>query len=67
MYIDGNSIVNSRQNDKGQVDMLQFTPQDLKMINDVANMEDTFHLLVNSICPSIYGHEIVKGIHCNLK
>ena len=37
-----------------------FTSKDLKAVKEIANDSDTFKLIVNSICPSIYGHEVVK-------
>jgi DNA helicase MCM8 len=32
------------------------------MIQDIAATKDIFRVIVNSVCPSIYGHEIVKGM-----
>lgn len=31
------------------------------MVQDISTTKDNFRLIVNSICPSIYGHEVVKG------
>lgn len=39
----------------------EFTRRDFKFINKLVNEQDTFKCLVNSLCPSIYGHEIVKA------
>ncbi len=33
------------------------------MIQDISATKDIFRVIVNSVCPSIFGHEIVKGIH----
>ena len=44
-------------------DLLSFSPRDLEFI--VMFLEehgsDVFRQILQSICPSIYGHEVVKG------
>ena len=37
-----------------------FTPEELEGIMQVAEDEDPFGLVVSSLCPSIFGHDIVK-------
>ena len=37
-----------------------FTPEELQGILQVAQDDDPFGLVVSSLCPSIFGHEIVK-------
>lgn len=60
-YIDANSIVNSKQTDTGKLDLVQFSLRDLYGIYHIANHPNTFGMLCYSICPSIYGHELVKA------
>jgi len=33
---------------------------ELNMIHKIAERKDVFHLLIKSICPSIFGHELPK-------
>jgi DNA helicase MCM8 len=42
----------------------QFTEKDLRIFHDIASSEDIFALLCHSLCPAIYGHEIVKAGLC---
>ena len=35
--------------------------RDYPMINQVASVDDPFKLIVNSLCPGIFGHELVKA------
>ncbi|XP_062094479.1 DNA replication licensing factor MCM3 [Humulus lupulus] len=53
-----------------------YSPEDLKNIKKIAEREDTFDLLGNSLAPSIYGHSWIKkavillmlsGVEKNLK
>ncbi|KAJ0017359.1 hypothetical protein Pint_10011 [Pistacia integerrima] len=53
-----------------------YTPEDLKNIKKIAERDDTFDLLGNSLAPSIYGHSWIKkavvllmlgGVEKNLK
>lgn len=37
-----------------------FTPEELEGIMQVAEDDDPFGLVVSSLCPSIFGHDIVK-------
>jgi hypothetical protein len=34
---------------------------ELSMIHKIAERKDVFSLLIKSLCPSIYGHELVKA------
>ena len=61
LYVDVNSVRNSKQKNGGKME-LQIDQRDYPLINAIASMEDTFKLIVNSICPMIYGHELVKGL-----
>ncbi|KAF2305412.1 hypothetical protein GH714_005052 [Hevea brasiliensis] len=60
---------------KGSVNGV-FSPEDLKNIKKIAERDDTFDLLGNSLAPSIYGHSWIKkavvllmlgGVEKNLK
>jgi DNA helicase MCM8 len=42
-------------------DQISFDMRDLHAIREIANEPDLFRLLVHSLCPSIYGHEMVKA------
>lgn len=37
-----------------------YTPEDISMIKKIAERDDTFELLGNSLAPSIYGHSWIK-------
>jgi DNA helicase MCM8 len=64
LYIDGNSLSNNKEIQKGHMDLTQFSLKDLKFIQDISQENDLFHLIVNSLCPAIFGHEIVKAGLC---
>jgi DNA helicase MCM8 len=36
----------------------------LQGIREIMCHDDPFHLIVNSLCPGIYGHELVKAGLC---
>nr|KAJ3421179.1 DNA replication licensing factor mcm8 [Polyrhizophydium stewartii] len=42
-------------------DYLHFSRKELYGIREIHEQPDVFRLLVHSLCPPIYGHEIVKG------
>jgi DNA helicase MCM8 len=43
-------------------DFVHFTTKDLSAVKKIVeDADDTFKLLVNSLCPAIFGHELVKG------
>jgi len=60
LYLDANSIQNHKQGMGQKVEPLLST-KDFRLISMIFNDEDTFRLVVNSICPSIYGHQLVKA------
>jgi len=64
IYLDGNSISNNKEVQKGHMDLTQFNLKDLKFIQDVSQEKDLFHLIVNSLCPAIFGLEMVKAGLC---
>lgn len=45
----------------GSTDMIEFTLKDLYGIQMVQEEKDVFNTLVNSLCPAIFGHELVKA------
>ena len=38
-----------------------FTDTDMCAVREIFEDENTFRLLVNSLCPTIFGHELVKA------
>ena len=63
IYIDAYSVANSKQMD-GNVDIMQFSKEDIHIFNEISKEPDPFRLIVHSVCPSIYGHEMVKAGLC---
>lgn len=72
LYINANSIQlmgSSNKDSAGgeaasnrpDVKSLEFSSKDLELFKEIKNNEDPFRLLVNSLCPSIFGHELVKA------
>lgn len=64
LYLDVNALdrahVKGGDDDGSSIDM-QFSNKDLECILEIAGSEDLFKLIVHSLCPAIYGHEIVKA------
>ena len=63
LYIYANSINNTKGNKSGNEGGLamDFTMKELYAIDEIQSEENLFRLLVGSLCPSIYGHELVKA------
>ncbi|KAF7704553.1 hypothetical protein HF521_021625 [Silurus meridionalis] len=68
LYIEAKSISNSKgQKNKsasepeGQEASVEFSLKDLYAIQEIQAQEDLFKLIVNSLCPAIYGHLLVKA------
>ncbi|CAF3822831.1 unnamed protein product [Adineta steineri] len=68
VYIDVNSVVNQRLNSSdgasgggGLMNTMDFSLFDLYGIQQIQQQKNVLKLLVHSICPSIYGHELVKA------
>uniref|UniRef100_A0A8C0W327 DNA helicase MCM8 n=1 Tax=Castor canadensis TaxID=51338 RepID=A0A8C0W327_CASCN len=66
LYIEANSVSNS----KGQKTiedgckhgtLMEFSLKDLYAIQEIQAEENLFKLIVNSLCPVIFGHELVKA------
>eukprot|EP01083_Nonionella_stella_P120737 362060_1 len=60
LSLDVNSIENNAGTD-GKLSSMQFSESDLHFIREVHGHENVFRLLVHSLCPTIFGHEIVKA------
>eukprot|EP00762_Andalucia_godoyi_P000658 ANDGO_05253.mRNA.1 putative DNA helicase MCM8 len=67
LYIDAVSVVNQKsssqqhQSSSSGSAIDQFSPQDLAAIRELQRQPDLFRILVHSLCPTIYGHDIVKA------
>lgn len=73
LYIDVNSLVKASSgaieegNEQGDgtftKDYVQFSKKDLYGIREIyeQGQGNVFKMLVNSLCPLIFGHELVKG------
>ena len=64
IYIDAVSVENERQRDasaSASADDLNETPQDLYAIQAIASEPNVFATIVNSLCPSIFGNDLVKA------
>jgi hypothetical protein len=59
IYLDANVVENCKQMDK--LEAVDFSMVDLQMITDIASQDNLFSLIVNSLCPTIFGHQLVKG------
>lgn len=78
LYLEAISIKNSKSQSNAEdlqdsnsnaraselADLFSFSPRDLEFIVKFSEEygSDIFQQIVQSICPSIYGHELVKGI-----
>uniref|UniRef100_A0A8D1F473 DNA helicase MCM8 n=1 Tax=Sus scrofa TaxID=9823 RepID=A0A8D1F473_PIG len=68
LYVEANSVSNSKgQNTKTSEDgykpgtLMEFSLKDLYAIQEIQSEENLFKLIVNSLCPVIFGHELVKA------
>lgn len=63
LYVHANSVNNTKGNKSGSSEGLamDFTMKELYGIEMIQSEEHLFRLLVGSLCPSIYGHELVKA------
>lgn len=67
-YIDVNSIRNSNTeyflqtaiSSNGNINDNKVSIAELNMIHKIAERKDVFQLLIKSMCPSIFGHELPK-------
>ncbi|ESO83521.1 hypothetical protein LOTGIDRAFT_207337 [Lottia gigantea] len=67
LYLHVNSVTNlkgnnkSNQNESSNGLAMDFSMKELYAIEEIQSEENLFRLLIGSICPSIYGHEMVKA------
>jgi DNA helicase MCM8 len=62
IYIDAVSVVNERKHSGLSGDLSdEFSEQDLFAIQAIASEPNVFGAIVNSLCPTIFGHELVKA------
>nr|CAD7462132.1 unnamed protein product [Timema tahoe] len=64
MYVEVVSLVNNKTNSasgKGFGAIIEFNIKDYYAIQQIHSEPNIFRLLVNSLCPLIYGHEMVKA------
>uniref|UniRef100_A0A7S2ZNK1 DNA helicase n=1 Tax=Rhodosorus marinus TaxID=101924 RepID=A0A7S2ZNK1_9RHOD len=63
LYIDANSVASSGRSRKRRRKATDddITDEDLTAFEEISGDLNTFELLAHSICPSIYGHELVKA------
>ncbi|KAK9310540.1 hypothetical protein QLX08_000121 [Tetragonisca angustula] len=62
LYMEAISIVNNKQRLQNKnIINNELTIKDYLAIKEVYNTPNIFSLLVHSLCPSIYGHEIIKA------
>ncbi|RXN18654.1 DNA helicase MCM8 [Labeo rohita] len=68
LYIQANSVSNSKgqkskaaSESEDQGPSVEFSIKDLYAIQEIQAQEDLFKLIVNSLCPAIYGHLLVKA------
>jgi DNA replicative helicase MCM subunit Mcm2 (Cdc46/Mcm family) len=62
LYMEANSVQNHKQGIGQKIEPL-LSSKDFRLITSICQDEDPFRLIVNSVCPSIYGHELVKGMY----
>ncbi|XP_009862688.1 PREDICTED: DNA helicase MCM8, partial [Apaloderma vittatum] len=68
LYIEANSVSNSKgqkpknfDDETFQRSFMEFSLKDLYAVQEIQAEENLFRLIVNSLCPAIYGHEVVKA------
>uniref|UniRef100_A0A8C2T597 DNA helicase MCM8 n=1 Tax=Coturnix japonica TaxID=93934 RepID=A0A8C2T597_COTJA len=68
LYIEANSVSNSKgqktknfEEETFQRSFMEFSLKDLYAVQEIQAEENLFRIIVNSLCPAIYGHEIVKA------
>jgi len=70
LYIDVNSMrksgkIATESIDKSDIGFekedVQFSAKDMYAIQDIHQQPNLFRLIVGSLCPGIFGHELVKG------
>ncbi|KAM7117450.1 DNA helicase MCM8 isoform 3-T3 [Ciconia maguari] len=69
LYIEANSVSNSKgqkpknfDDETFQRSFMEFSLKDLYAVQEIQAEENLFRLIVNSLCPAIYGHEAVCNV-----
>ncbi|XP_045612321.2 DNA helicase MCM8 [Procambarus clarkii] len=62
LYVDASSVTNCKAgNDSASAVGIEFSIKDYYAIQEIQAQPNLFKLLVGSLCPAIYGHELVKA------
>ena len=65
LHIHAVSVLNSKdilmKEESGEVGSSEFTMKELYAIREIQSEDKLFRLIVGSLCPAIYGHELVKA------
>lgn len=61
VYIQVNSIDNKKQVDTGRRETVDFSEKDLEAVRYIHEQPKLFSLIVNSVAPAIFGHDLVKA------
>ncbi|XP_007950670.1 DNA helicase MCM8 [Orycteropus afer afer] len=68
LYLEANSVSNSKgqktktsESGSKHGTLMEFSLKDLYAIQEIQAEENLFKLIVNSLCPVIFGHELVKA------
>ncbi|XP_074661306.1 DNA helicase MCM8-like [Tubulanus polymorphus] len=67
MYVQANSLVNTKgsknstESSSAAGVSMEFTLKELYAIEEIQSDQNVFRLIVGSLCPTIYGHEVVKA------
>eukprot|EP00126_Sphaerothecum_destruens_P012464 Sdes_comp21362_c0_seq1m20003 len=60
IYLEGNFVQNKSVG-VAAVDLLELSVPDFYAVSEIHQQQNLFRLIVNSLCPPIFGHEIVKA------
>ena len=61
LYMEAITIINNKQRFRSKNVDNDMTVRDYLAIKEIYNTPNIFSLLVHSLCPSIYGHEMIKA------
>ena len=64
LYVNANSVTNTKGDSSNKTKTgvnVDFTVKELYAIEEIQEQENLFRLIVASVCPAIYGHEMVKA------
>ncbi len=53
-------VASNVQSITSELEIPKFSGEDLRNIKEIANRNDSFEVLANSIAPGIYGHQFIK-------